>query len=275
MRKIWISAAAALALLVPAAAARAEEPARPWSNTAELAAILTSGNSQTRNFALSNKFAYKWTEAELSVLAAALRASNTIRSFENADGTLVTTETTETTAEAYSLDGKYRRNIRAEFFWYAGAGWLKNRPTGIDRRLYGGGGVGYRFLKDDVQTLVGELGADYTDESRVFGGSDSFAGARAFLGYERALSETATISSDLEVLENLDDTEDLRAKWASAVTASLSTRTALKLGFTVLYDRQPVVRTVADTVGPVFGPDLLVPFKKTDTILSASLVVNF
>lgn len=274
MRKtLTILAVASLAGL--AAAARAEEPVRPWTNTAELAAILTSGNSQTRNFALSNKFEYKWSEAELSILAAALRASNTNRSFENSDGALVTTETTETSAEAYSLDGKYRRNIREEFFWYAGAGWLQNRPTGIDSRIYGGGGIGYRFLKDDVQTLVGELGADYTDESRVFGGSASFAGARAFLGYERALSETAKFSSDLEILENLDDTEDLRAKWASAVTASLSTRTALKVGFTVLYDRQPVVRTVTDTVGPVFGPDLLVPFEKTDTILSASLVVNF
>ncbi len=243
---------AALVTLLAFPAVAADDPARPWTDAAEVSAVITSGNTETKNVALANKFIYNWSAADLTVDAAALRTES--------DST--------TTAEAYQLGGKYRRTIRDNFLWYTLAGWDRNRFAGITDRYTAGGGVGYRFFKDDLQALIGELGVDYTDESRTGGTSDSFAGARAFLGYDRKLSETSSLATSLEVLENLSDTEDLRAKWITGVTASLSSRLALKVGYAMLYDRQPVEVLVG--AGPA-----VIEFDDVDTMLSASLVINF
>lgn len=270
----------ALALTVLGAAsgaAFAAEGEKPWTDTADLSLILTTGNSQTKNVAASNKFVYKWNNADLTIGAGALRAESTQRSVSNLGGVLQTSETTSTTAESYFLDGKYRRTITERLFWYAGGGWNRNRPTGIDQRLSAGGGLGYRFIKTDEDTLNGELGVDYTSEDYTFGKSASFAAARGFLGYEHLFSKTSKFNSDFEVLENLDDTEDLRARWMNAVTASLSARLALKVSYAILYDRQPVVQSLfdpADPTGTVIAP-VAFAFDKTDTILAATLVINF
>ena len=49
---------------------------------------------------------------------------------------------TDTTAENYFLTGRYDRNISPKFFWFAGAGWDRNIPAGIQNRYVGFGGVG-------------------------------------------------------------------------------------------------------------------------------------
>lgn len=258
-------------------AALAAEAERPWTDTADLSLILTTGNTQTKNIAASNKFVYKWSKAEVVLFAGVLRAENTQRTVANAGGTLQTSESTATTAESYVLDGKYRRDIKEALFWFVGAGWNRNRPTGIDKHLSGGGGLGYRFFKTERNSLVGELGLDYTSEDYTSGTNASFAGARGFVGYERFISKTSKFNSDLEVLENLDDTSDLRAKWVNAVTASLSSQLALKVSHAINYDRQPVTQTLfdpTDPTGTVIEP-IDFAFDKTDTVLAASLVINF
>jgi putative salt-induced outer membrane protein YdiY len=262
--------------ILGARAARAEEPARPWKDAADFSAIFTTGNSETKNFALSNKYAYKWTAAELTLDAAALRTENTTRTLSNPDGSVVETNTTATTAETYALAGKYRHDIHEGLFWYGGAGWLRNRFAGIDSRTSAGGGLGYRFFKTDVHSLIGEAGLDYTDESQVGGGSASFAGAREYAAYERSLSKTSKFTTDLELLENLDETKDVRAKSVTALVATLTARTALKFSYTLLYDNQPVEIAIApDATAPPATPSASFKFDKLDTILAASVVVNF
>lgn len=266
-----------LALLaVAASVASAQTPARPWTDAADFSAILTTGNSETKNFALSNKYVYKWSVSDFTFDAAALRTATTVRTLTNPDGTVTETDTSDTTAESYALGAKYRHEISGSLFWYASSAWLRNRFAGIDDRESAGAGVGYRFFKTDVQSLVGETGLDYTDESRVGGDSASFAGARAYLAYERLLSKTSKLTTDLEVLENIDDTKDLRAKSVTALTASLNARTALKLSYTLLFDNQPVAVIVPpDATAPPLTPDARFEFDDLDTIFSASIVVNF
>jgi putative salt-induced outer membrane protein YdiY len=270
------------AFLLPIACAThavlAQDPAptRPWSDVADFSLILTTGNSETTNFAFSNKYAYKWTESELTIDAAALRTETTTRTLSNPNGVVLETNTKATTAESYALGGKYRHTIHERLFWYGAVGWMRNRFAGVQDRTSGGGGVGYRFIKTDVHSLVGEAGADFTDETQVGGASDSFAGARAYLAYERNLSKTSKFNTDLELLENLDDTDDLRAKWVTSLTASLTAKTALKVSYTTLYDKQPVELLVApDATAPPGTPSALFEFDDLDTILAASVVVNF
>jgi putative salt-induced outer membrane protein YdiY len=257
-------------------AALAEEPPpRPWKDSADFGLVLTTGNTQNLNFSLTNKFVYTWTNAEFTLDAAALRSENTTRTLANdtAANTVVVTETDATTAEMYAVGGKYTHTIREAFFWYVNAGWVSNKPAGIDNRYAGGGGLGYRFFKTEVQTLALEFGVDYTQETQISGVSDSFAGARVFLGYLYNISKTSSFTEDLTLLENLNDTDDLRARSVSALTASLSQKMALKVSLTLLYDNQPVVVDV-QPVAPATAVAQF-EFDKLDTILTAALVINF
>lgn len=267
---------AALAMgLASFGVAYAEEPARPWTDSADFGLTMTTGNSKNLNVALSNKFVYTWTNAELTFDAAALRAKNTTRTLANdtAANTVDVTETDTVSADMYALGLKYTHKIRDDFYWYVNTGWTSNKPSGIENRYGGGGGLGYRFFKTEVQTLALELGVDYTQEAQVGGDDHSFAGFRAFLGYLYNISKTSTFTEDFTVLENLSDTSDLRMRSVSAVTASLSKKVALKVSLTLLYDNQPVVVDVQ----PVLPATQVAQFEydKLDTILIAALVINF
>ena len=57
----------------------------------------------------------------------------------------------------------------------------------------------------------------------------------------------------------------------TSVTAALTSKLALKTSYTVRYDNEPVVEVLE---APGFDP-VLFEFDETDTILSASLVIDF
>ncbi len=272
MQSTRIVLVASLAVVATSLAMGAE-PARPWTDAAEVSLVMTTGNSKTTNFAGSNKFVYTWSSSDLTLDAAALRTETSTRTLSNPDGTVRVDERSATTAESYHAGGKYRRTIREGFLWYARAGWLRDRFAGIDDHYAAGGGLGYRFFKTDVHSLTGEFGGDYTWERRAGGVSTSYGGARGFLGYERTLSATSKFATELELLENLKDTADFRAKWVASVTASLTKKLALKASYTVRYDRRPVEITVPGDVAGV--PEATFTFDTTDTIFAASLVINF
>lgn len=260
------------AFLLATLALAEDAPARPWTNATELGLIVTSGNTESTSFAFSNKYAYRWAKAEFLSTAAALRTES--RPKATFDGTSVVEEPSETTAESYLIDGKYRRNVTESLFWYGMAGWSRNRFQGIDSRLSGGGGMGYRFFEKERSKLVGELGADYTEESPVSGDDRNFGGVRAFLAYEHKIGETSKFNQDLEILENLKDTEDLRIRSVTSLTASMTSKLALKVSTVVLYDADPVVEDLDPSVDRPGGEDLL-EYDELDTILTATLVVNF
>lgn len=275
MRKIVIVVGALCALVGGFAGARAEEPKRPWTDSAEFSLVTTSGNTKLTTFSLANKFVYAWPKADLTVEAGALFSETTSRGLTNPGGFVVETSSKDTTAEMYTVGGKYRRDITDRFLWYGLASWYRNEPTGIQDRTRVGAGVGYKFFQTDAHKLVGELGIDYTDETQVGPPevSDSFAGARGFLGYERKLSDAAKYNLELEMLENLDETSDYRANFLASVTASLTQKMALKASYRVMYDNLPVVQLVPGPNSPL--DDALFEFDKTDAALSVSLVINF
>jgi putative salt-induced outer membrane protein len=271
---------AAWLLAAPAAMAQ-DAPAKPWSNAAELGVVATSGNAEGTNFAVGNKFKYTWTNAELTCDLAAIRNESTTRTVTNPPpyGTPVVTETTAVTAASYALAAKYRRNITERLFWYAGASWYQNFFAGIDDRYIVGGGIGYTFVKSDRHLLKGEIGVDLTKEDPLGDPPPAvletidYVGARATLNYELKIGEKSKLTEDLNFVENLDTTSAWRANSLTSLTASMNDRLALKLSYLVMYSNEPPVKVIPADPGP--GPDAIYTFEKTDTILTAALVVNF
>ncbi len=244
----------------------ADSSERAWNDSAELSFIDVSGNAETTSLSLSNKYSRQWGISTLIIDAAALKAQTVTRKLDDPAGVKYTKAVT---AESYSLAGKYRRTIGEKLFWYGTSGWLRNQLSGIENRYTLGAGVGYQFIKTKQMSFVGEFGIDGTNENQVGNIKKSFGGVRGFLGYERLLSPTSKFNSELELLENLKDTDDLRAKFVNSVTATLTSKLAMKAGYTLLYDQQPTILTIAGTPPKEFELD------KVDATLGLSLVVNF
>jgi putative salt-induced outer membrane protein len=267
-----LAGAPILLLILAQPALGQEESGRPWENTAELGFVTTTGNTQTENLTLKNTFKYSWEKTSLKLEASMLNAQQTTRDARNEGGSLVVDETTEKTAESYRLSGKVRRDLRERLFTYGAASWERDVFAGIDSRYVIGAGLGYKALTLPKHELSLEAGADYTDEQAV-GDADSetYAGARAAGDYLWKFSDTAKLSQELELLYNLEESDDYRINSVTSVTAALTSKLALKTSYTLKYDNQPIVEVLtADGFDPV-----VFEFDKTDTILSASLVINF
>ncbi len=262
------------AMIVAASSGAFAEDERAWTDKAEFSLVVTGGNSKSTVVSFSNQFVYKWTDSKLTIDASALKADTTSRTASNVDGTLSIAQVEEITAEKYLLGGKYDHKIHEGAFWYVLGQWGRDRLAGIDNRYNGGAGMGYRLVKTERQEVDSEVGFNFTKEEYAGAGTKSsatFGSARGFLGYKRKLSGTSELTSSLELLQNLDDPADLRAIFIAGISANINSHLALKVSYTINYDGQPVEQTLT---APGFDPVTFV-FNTTDTILAASLLVNF
>jgi putative salt-induced outer membrane protein YdiY len=250
-----------------------EEAKRPMTNVAELALVQTTGNSETFTFSLQDTFVRNWERSSLTIAALVLRTESTDRQLVNDGGVVTEVSESEVTGDKYALSFRYDRLVSERTGWFGLGGWERNRPAGIENRSHLDGGLSHVFVDSDVQSWLGQAGFGYTVEEPVGGERDEYPTARLYTSYRRALSETSSFDVHLEAIENLDDTDDYRINFLAGVTAKLTGRLALRVSYTVNYDNVPVSQVVAgDDPGE---PDGLFVFDETDTILAASLVVDF
>ena len=273
----WRRAGVALgvALLALPWSAAGQEPAEeedPLSNVTELALVQTTGNSETFTFSLKNQLIRRWERSSFTFDLLALRAETTTRILTNEDGGVIESSETEVTGDQYIVAFQYDRKISDRVGWLTLGRWERNRPAGIDARSNLDAGLSYLFLDNDVHRLVGEGGLGYTNEDPVDGDRDNFFHARAFSRYERALGETSSFDTQIELIQNLDNSDDLRINFLIGATAKLVGKLALRVSYTVNFDNDPVTVVVpGDEEGE---PDGIFIFDDTDTILSASLVID-
>ncbi len=157
-----------------------------------------------------------------------------------------------------------RAGIGAEYAlrpWVAvavGTLYDRNRFAGIARRTEQYAGLVFRVRQAARDTLRLETGASLTQQLGVDGTQNDFLAARAAAWYKRALTGSAFFLQTLEVIPNLEVSEDYRINSESALVAPLSRRVALKMGYVVRFDNLP-------------EPDFL----STDRIFTSGLQVSF
>lgn len=255
------------------AAQEPEEEEEPVSNLTEFALVETTGNSETFTFSFKNKFIRRWERSSITIDALALRTQTTDRVLTNVDGEVVETSEEEVTGDQYGLAFTYDRKISERTGWFTIGAWQRNRPAGINTRSSLDGGLSYIFFDNDTHTLIGQGGFGYTNEEPVGGDRENFPTARAFASYDRNLSRSSSFDTRLELIENLDNTDDLRVNFLVGVTAKVVEKLALRVSYTVNFDNDPVMQLVpGDDPGE---PDRIFVFDKTDTILAASLVIDW
>jgi putative salt-induced outer membrane protein len=260
-----------LAFLCSTASFGAEEKTG-WSDTAEFSYVMTSGNSESSTLGFKNTALRKWTNALFTLNAGGIRVeTTTITRDEDTSGMLDITETTEPTAEAYYLNGRYDRNITERLFWYAGAGWDRNTFAGIENRYVVEGGLGNVWFDQEDHKFRTLYGLTFTDQEDVDPDptvDDSFVGAKFSWSYLNQFGSNTTYENVFALDLNLDETDDWRGNMINSIAVAMSERLALKVSHQILYDNMPSLVSVGTT-------PLLVELDDTDTIFTASLVVNF
>lgn len=280
----------ALPLIVLAAGstpATAEDEAKTgWSDEAELSLVSTSGNSKSSTIGFKNTLTHTWESSALEIRAGGIRAkSNTITRFAvgtPGDFSEQETKQSKVTAEYYYLEGKYRHLISEKLFWYSGAGWQRNQPSGIQDRFLVEGGLGNLWRNDEDLKFSTEYGLTWTDQEDVVIRPDideTWIGARLGWKYLNKFGASTTYENLLVLDANLEESSRWRGDMINSLSVSMSSHLALKVSLQWLYENEP-----AFTEGELFSPGnpptptgTTVPIQldELDSIFTASLVVNF
>ena len=260
-------------------AADGEPEKKPWTNQAELSAVWTGGNAESKSFGFKNDFLYKQEHGSFSVKFGGLRAENTATRFRAIglpDNFMVEkTSQTEITAENYYFNAKLVRDIRERLKWFAGAAWERNEFSGLRNRYTVSGGLEHVWIENDRGSFKTDYGVQYTDEEpriEVAGIDTSYIAARASYEWIKKIGKNASFNQALDAFLNSEDTDDFRIECNNGLSSSLTEKLALKIGLRVLYDNQPSFQPVALEGGGEIVP---VELDEFDTVFTASLVINF
>lgn len=218
------------------------QPAKKWKDTAELSYVQTSGNSKTSTLAAKDLFNYDWEKAALELTAGGLgtKSGNTV------------------TAEQYNASEKVSWKLSGKNYTFEKTSWDKNRFAGIMTRYDISLGFGRHLLDLADDKLFAEAGGGYIFEDRIRSENQSFGTYRGYAKYIRALSATANASQDMEYLGNMKDSKGYRMNAETSLVTSISTHFSLKTSYLWKYVNSPAAG-----------------FKKTDTITSMAIIVNY
>ena len=277
MRFRLLIALAAITLLVTVPVFAEDEKKTGWSSSAEAGVVMTSGNSETETFSFKDETTRSWGKSSFRIKAGAIRAETTTAPVAvGTPGSFFRPKATTTSAELYYFEGRFDKKIHDKFFWFAGAGWDKNEPAGIDSRTTAFGGVGNIWRDDDKVKFRTDYALSYTDQEDVVptaSSVDSYAGLRASWAYKHQFTETTEYINDFVVDLGLDDSDNWRANMLNAVAVSINSKLALKFSLATLYNNKPPVELLVNpTPG---GVNVEFELDELDTIASAALVINF
>jgi putative salt-induced outer membrane protein YdiY len=266
-------------VLCPAVMAADEEEEKKlgWSDSAELAYVLTAGNSET------STLTREWERALFKSRIAAIRAESTtltqVAIGTVGDFTVDETKTTETTAENYFIDARYDRKITDRFFWYGLGSWFRNEFSGIQNRYVGAAGVGNIWYDREDLKFSTDYGVTFTKQEDVVevpGADDTFPGLRFHWDYLNQWGKVTIYENELNLDFNVDESSDWRGAMVNSLTVAMSKTLALKVGLTWIYQNEPAYAQIP-LVGPGVPADTTVPVQldELDTIFTTSLVVTF
>jgi putative salt-induced outer membrane protein YdiY len=296
LTKAVTTAIAAGVLLAPASAARAQQTATPTGKAAtddkafkldapglyanaDLSYVMTSGNSSTSSLGFKGDITRRFTRHSIGFAAGGIRTSSSPDArvaIGTPDDFEVRIPDAEPTAAAYYARGRYDFKLSERLFYTAGAGWERNRFSGIENRWVVDTGLGYVFVDTGRTLFRGAAALTYTNEGfTVDSGADgSFIGGRVGWDFRHKLFATTTFTHALIFDQSFEDGSDSRFDAQFGLHVAMNAKLGLKVNWRILYENQPAFAEV-----PLFTPGgastgltVLAPYKKTDQGLSVSLV---
>ena len=231
-----------LMLIFTTTASFAQE--KKWEDAAELSYVQTGGNTDVLTFSVKNELKYSFSQKWIGSWKLGILYGET-------DGV--------NNAERYSTDLRTDYTASDTLYYYALGGYLKDKFSGIDKRLYLGPGAGYKILTGDRHFLSTEAGLDYAQETYTDDTDNTFLEGRLLGKYEYVFNPKTKFTQSAEYLHNFDEADKFRINTVSALTTQLTDMFSLKASYEMNYQNEP-------------SPETL---EKTDTLFSVALVVNF
>ena len=223
-------------------------PAPAWDMKVGFSYLATSGNAETSSTgfdAAFNRAGRSW-----SVEGSAAGVSATKRS--------------RRTAESYNAQARAKRRMRKRLQLTLGLRWERNRFAGLDGRRAADVSLLWEVRETPAWKLRALSGLSFNQEDprdprdlrTMRPDADSFGGLLQLSGDAR-VSPTASWDGQLTYFPNFNDSNDYRLHGHVGLQAALSRHLALRLGYDLKFDNEPV---------PGFGA--------TDTSTTAALVLQ-
>ena len=235
-----------LFLLLASLAAQRPPAAAPvpvaWDGKVGFSYLATGGNSQTSSTGFE----------------AALNRSGPAWSAEGSAAGVSASKRRRRTAESYNAQARLKRRLRKSFQFTVGLRWERNRFAGLDSRRSADVSLLWEIRETPSWKLRALGGLSLSREEPVRDGpvKDTSGGILQVSG-DSKLSPTASWDGQLTFFPNFQDSQDYRLNGHVGLQAALSRHVALRLGYELKYDHQPV---------PGFG--------RTDTSTTAALVLQ-
>jgi large conductance mechanosensitive channel len=282
-------------------------PPVEWKASVKGGVLWTTGNSQTTNGALAlavsrreaaNRFTLDAGLAygQSNVLVAHVDPNTTTDPMMNMIDRL--DRTTITTTNNWLTKARYDRFLTANNSAYGTGLAAADRIAG--KSFVGGGQIGYsrQLLKDDAQTLVSEIGYDFSHERYVQQPMRTLDpvtihSARLFVGETMKLSSASIANASVEALLNLNREgsalnvntgmpgvsafHDTRIVGKVGLTTTVLSRLSVAFGLTLRYDENPAPRPIPSGTAPglVYAPGFQPFSEKIDTLAEATLIYAF
>lgn len=247
-----------------------------WEDTADLGLVLSSGNTSNTNISINNLYAIRLGKSRFEFKTRLLRVDATrtdlVPDFQTDPPQVYPVKTRSRTTDQFEILARINRSVHARLGWFAFSSWERNPPAGLSGRLTSGGGLSYTLACKDWKVARIEAGLDGTREIPVQGETQSYLGTRLAGQFEREMTPSTRAMGSLELLENLQDTNDFRMNIEAGVAVAINTRLALKTVCSMKYDHQPRVKIFPN---PQNGPPALYEYEPLDRLLSTSLVMKF
>ena len=237
-------AAALLAALLLARQAAAQEAPPPRTRTTvDVGFVSASGNTRLRTLTAAEQFVFRaapWTLTQTLAIvngsSAGIETANTIRAGVRAD---------------FALSAHLRL--------YALGLYERNRFAGIARRFEEQAGASYGALVGPRHILEIEAGVGRNEQTSPAAKVTDFWLGRAAAHYRFTFRPNAYLDEKLELLQSLQSGPERRINSDAALVAPLSSRIALRFGYTIHFVNQP--------------PDST--YQKTDQIVSSGIQIIF
>ena len=280
-------------------------PPVEWKATVKGGITFTTGNSETTNGTLALSVSRKESANRFALDAGlAYGRSNILAADTGTDpATMMTAitglHTTEaTTNNNWLTKARYDRFFTANNSGYASA--LAGGDKIAGKSFAGGGQVGYsrQLVKDDANTVVSEIGYDFSYERYVQQPMRTLdpvtiQSARLFIGETLKMSPASVATASVEALFNLNREgkalnvntgmpgvaafHDTRVAGKVGLTTTLFARLSIAFNFTLRYDQNPAPRPIPSGTAPGLAYATgFVPFSdKVDTLADVLLIYTF
>ena len=217
------------ALIAPVSLMAQEEPESPWSGTAKLGYLATTGNTENSSLNTGVEIGYKTGQWVHLAKASAISAS----------------EDDVNTAEAYNLGWKSEWNITDANFVFGQLDWRKDVFGAFDTQFSQTIGYGRRLIKTDKHLLNVEAGIGARQSETQDGISEDEAIFRGGAYYKWIFSETAEFRQDVTAESGSDNTY---LESVTAISAKLVANLALVASYTVKHNTDvPALTEKTDT----------------------------